>query len=247
MYKIAYRLKLACKSFYPNYTDIFFEGKTLTLETSKNLGGVGAILMFIGVFPYINTFGIVELIGAILILAGLHGFADHYNERGIFNNAIYGFIAVIVGGIAAIAIAIAIILPNITDLLQKLYPAWNGNLGTLSQFTSQTPITTNLSISDILPFVSAAIVVFIIVWVFAIIAAIFFRRSLKLVSNKTTVGLFSTAGLLLVIGAGLIIVIGLGIILMWIATLILAIAFFTMKPRVEEQSVMTTTSPPTSV
>jgi uncharacterized membrane protein len=120
-------------------------------------------------------------------------------------------------------------------------------LGTLSQFTSQTPVTTTITTSDILPFVSAAIVVFIIVWVFAIIAAIFFRRSLKLVSNKTTVGLFSTVGLLLIIGAGLIIVVGLGLLLMWIATLILAIAFFTMKPRVEEQSVMTTTSPPTSV
>jgi len=216
----------------------------LTIEASKNLGGVGAILMFIGVFPYINTFGIIELIGAILILVGLHGFAGHYNEPGIFNNAIYGFIVAIIGGIAAIAIGIAIILPNITSLLQKIYPAWNGNLGTLSQFTSQTPITTNITTSDILPFISAAIVVFIIVWVFAIIAAIFFRRSLKLVSNKTTVGLFSTAGLLLIIGAGLIIVVGLGLILMWIATLILAIAFFTMKPRIQEQPMITTASPP---
>ena len=216
----------------------------MTIETSKNLGGLGAILMFIGVFPFINTYGIVELIGAILILVGLHGFAGHYNERGIFNNAIYGFIAAIVGGIVAIGIAIAIILPNITNVLQKLYPTWNGNLGTLSQFMNQTPVTTNITTSDILPFVSAAIVVFIIVWVFAIIAAIFFRRSLKLVSNKTTVGLFSTAGLLLLIGAGLIIIFGLGLILMWIATLILAIAFFTMKPRVEEQPMMTTASPP---
>ena len=216
----------------------------MTIETSKNLGGLGAILMFIGVFPWLNTFGIVEFIGAILILVGLHGFAGHYNERGIFNNAIYGFIAAIVGGIAAIAIAIAIILPNITNLLQKIYPTWNGNLGTLSQFASQTPVTTNITISDILPFVAAAIVVFIIVWIFAIIAAIFFRRSLKLVSNKTTVGLFSTAGLLLLIGAGLIIVVGLGLLLMWIATLILAIAFFTMKPRIEEQPTMTAVSPP---
>ncbi len=216
----------------------------MTFESSKTLGGIGAILMFIGVFPYINTFGVVELIGAILILVGLHGFAGYYNERGIFNNAIYGFIAAIVGGIVAIAVGIAIILPSITSVLQKIYPSWDGNLGTLSQLTGQTPITANLTTSDILPFISAIIVVFIIVWIFAIIAAIFFRRSLKLVSNKTSVGLFSTAGLLLLIGAGLIIIVGLGVILMWIATLILAIAFFTMKPRVEEQSTVTTASPP---
>jgi len=216
----------------------------LTLNSSKNLGGLGAILMFVGVFPYINFFGILELIGAILILVGLHGFASHYSERGIFNNAIYGFLAAIVGGIVAIAIAIAIVLPNVTSFIEKIYPGWNGDWTTLSQFTSQTPVTTNLTPSDILPFVSAAIVVFIILWIFAIISAIFFRRSLKLVSNKTTVGLFSTAGLLLLIGAGLIIIFGLGLILMWIATLILAIAFFTMKPRVEEQPMVTTASPP---
>lgn len=216
----------------------------MTLNSSKNLGGLGAILMFVGVFPYINFFGILELIGAILILVGLHGFASHYSERGIFNNAIYGFLAAIVGGIVAIAIAIAIVLPNVTSFIEKIYPGWNGDWTTLSQFTSQTPVTTNLTPSDILPFVSAAIVVFIILWIFAIISAIFFRRSLKLVSNKTTVGLFSTAGLLLLIGAGLIIIFGLGLILMWIATLILAIAFFTMKPRVEEQPMVTTASPP---
>ncbi len=216
----------------------------MTLNSSKNLGGLGAILMFVGVFPYINFFGILELIGAILILVGLHGFASHYSERGIFNNAIYGFLAGIVGGIVAIAIAIAIVLPNVTSFIEKIYPGWNGDWTTLSQFTSQTPVTTNLNPSDILPFVSAAIVVFIILWIFAIISAIFFRRSLKLVSNKTTVGLFSTAGLLLLIGAGLIIIFGLGLILMWIATLILAIAFFTMKPSVEEQPMVTTASPP---
>jgi len=50
----------------------------MTLESSKTIGGIGALLMFIGIFPYINYFGIVELIGAILVLVALHGLGSYY-------------------------------------------------------------------------------------------------------------------------------------------------------------------------
>jgi|WetSurMetagenome_2_1015567.scaffolds.fasta_scaffold42477_3 uncharacterized membrane protein len=216
----------------------------MTLETNKTLGGIGALLMFLGVFPYINFYGIVELIGAILILVALNGFANHFNARDIFSNALYGVIAGIVGIVAAVAIGIAIILPNITSFIMKLYPSWDGNWSTLGQFTSVTPNTNNIQAGDILPFVSAAIVVFIILWVFSIIAAFFIRKSLKEVSSKTTVGLFSTAGLLLLIGALLIIVFGLGLILIWIAALLLAIAFFTVKPSTQQPVYATASSTP---
>ena len=79
----------------------------MTIESSKTLGGVGAILMFIGVFPFISTYGIVELIGVILVLIALHGFANYYKERGIFNNAIYGLIAGIVGVVVAAAVGLS--------------------------------------------------------------------------------------------------------------------------------------------
>jgi uncharacterized membrane protein len=216
----------------------------MTIESSKNLGGIGAILMFIGVFPYINTFGVVELIGALLILVALHGFGKIYNESGIFNNALYGIIAGIVGVVVAVVIAIAIVLPNITSFLEKIYPSWNGNWSTISSFSGMTPNTTNISFSDIVPFIVAAIVVFATLWIFAIITAFFVRRSLRQLSDKTNVGLFSTTGLLLLIGAVLIILVGIGAILMWIATLILAIAFFTMKPQQTQPAPMVSASPP---
>ena len=217
----------------------------MTLESSKNLGGVGAILMFISVFPYISTytFGIVGLIGAILVLIALHGFASYYKEQGIFNNAVYGIIAGIVGVVVAVAIGFLIILPNIKDFLLKIYPSWNGNWSSLSSLSSMTPVTTNINFSDVAPFIAAVIVVILILWIFAIISAFFVRRSLKQLSTKTNTGLFSTAGLLLLIGAVLIIIFGLGAILMWIATLILAIAFFTIKPREAQQPQMVTASP----
>jgi uncharacterized membrane protein len=63
-----------------------------------------------------------------------------------------------------------------------------------------------------------------------VITAIFLRKSLGLLSNKTGVGLFGTTGLLILVGAVLTII-AIGLILVWIAMLILAIAFFQMKPQ----------------
>ena len=202
----------------------------VTLDASKTLGGVGALLLFIGVFPYINTFGIVDIIGVILILVALHGFADYYKERRIFNNAIYGVIAAIVGIVIAAVIGIAIVLPSITSFLKKLYPSWNGSLSTITSLQGMTPITSKISLSDVEPFIVAAIVVLVILWIFAIITAFFVRRSLEQTSSKTSVKLFSTAGLLLLIGAVLAVVI-IGLLLTWIAALLLAIAFFQTRPQ----------------
>ena len=203
----------------------------MTVESSKTLGGIGALLIFIGILPYIDYFGIVPLIGLILVLIALHGFAGIYKESGIFDNALYGTIAIIIGVVLSVAIGIAIVLPNIKDFLLKLYPSWNGDWSTISSFSGMTPNTSNIAFGDVIPFITAAIVILVTLWVFAIIAMYLFRRSLKQLSTKTDVGLFSTTGMLLLIGAVLIIAFGLGFLLIWIATLVLAIAFFTMKPK----------------
>jgi len=202
----------------------------MNLESSKTLGGIGAILMFIGIFPYISYFGIVELIGAILVLTALYSLGKYYKDSGIFNNALYGVMAGIVGVVSAVAIGLAIVLPNIKDFLMTIFPSWNGDWSTISSLSGMTPNTSNIGIGDVIPFISAAIVIFVILWIFAMIATFFVRRSLVRLSAKTNVGLFSTAGLLLLIGAFFVIVVGLGLILMWVAALILAIAFFTLKP-----------------
>jgi uncharacterized membrane protein len=203
----------------------------VSFEHSKTLGGIGAILMCIGVLPYVNFFGIVEIIGAILVLVGLHGFASFYKESGIFDNALYGIIAGIVGVVLAAVSGIAVILPNIKDFLLKVFPSWNGDWSTISSFSGMTPNTSNIGFGDVIPFIIAAILVIAILWVFAIIAAFFVRRSLKQLSAKTNVGLFATTGLLLLIGAVLVIAFGFGLLLLWISALILAIAFFTMKTQ----------------
>ena len=208
----------------------------MTLESSKMFGGIGAILMFVGVLPTINYLGILEIIGLILVLVALRNLATSYREGGIFRHAIYGVGVAVVGVIVVGVLAAAVVFSNIKDLLTQLYPGWNGDWSTLQ---GMTPNTTNFDPTNIFPLIGGLLVVLVIAWVVAIIASFFIYRSLKQVSNKSTVGLFGTAGLILLIGAIIPII---GLILMWVSALILAIAFFTLKSQ--EQPIVTAISPP---
>jgi uncharacterized membrane protein len=200
----------------------------MAIETSKILGGIGAILMFIGVIPVINTYGVIELIGLILVMVALYNLAGYYTERGIFNNALYGLIAGIVGGVVAVGAVIITVMSSLTDFLYDVFPTWNGDWSALSGLT---PDPTNLTLDAIVPFLTGLFVALIVLWVFGIISFYFVRRSLVSLSAKSGIGLFSTAGLLMLIGAVLIIAIGIGLLLIWIGLLILAIAFFQLRPQ----------------
>jgi len=170
----------------------------MNLESSKTLGGIGAILMFIGVLPTINFMGIMEIVGLILVLFALRNLANSYREGGIFKNAIYGVAVAVVGAIIVGVLAVAVVLSNIKDLVTQLYPGWNGDWSTLQGMTVNT---TNFDPTNIFPLIGGLLVVLVIAWVFVIIASFFIYRSLKQVSNKSNLGLFGTAGLILLIGA----------------------------------------------
>ena len=206
----------------------------MSIETSRILGFVGAILMFIGVFPVINFYGVLDLIGLILVLVALYNLGSYYAERGIFNNALYGLIVGIVGGVVAAGTIVLTVLTSLTDFLYEIFPGWNGDWSALSGLT---PDPTGLTLDAIVPFITGILVALLVLWVFAIIAFYFVRRSLTSLSAKSNVGLFSTTGLLMLIGAVLIIAFGIGLLLIWISELILAIAFYTMKPIEREPAV----------
>ena len=228
----------------------------MNFETSKNLGGIGALLIFIGVIasflsvPYV---GILDIIGVILVLVALYGLSNYYSDRSILRNALYGFITAIVGGILAVGIGVIAVIANVSNIktfIQTIYPSWNGDWSSLSGLSGVTPDTSNLNPQDLIPLIASVIIAILIilaiVWIFAVIASFFIRRSLKQVALKSNIGLFSTAGLLLLIGAVLIIAFGLGAILMWIAALLLAIAFFQLKPTPPATAV-SPPPPPTTV
>jgi len=202
----------------------------MNLETSKNLGGVGALLIFISIlaFPVPYATGILALIGLIVLLIGMKGLADYYQTGGIFNNALYAVIAAIVGVVAAIGTAVVAFVSIFADLGIDL-----ANLANLDPTTVSSELIAqlmNFASSTFITLITALVVILVVLFVFAILAAFFFRRSLSLLSSKTGAGLFGTAGLLILIGAVLTII-AIGFLLIWIGILIAAIAFFQIKAQ----------------
>ena len=81
----------------------------------------------------------------------------------------------------------------------------------------------------ILTVIGALVVGLIILFVTVIISMYFARKSMDQLSTKSGVGLFGTAGLLMLIGAVLTIAVGIGLIIIWIGLILATVAFFQMK------------------
>lgn len=197
----------------------------MDITTSKYLGGIGTLLMFVGVIPGTGTFGLLAFVGLIMLLAALYGLAGIYKEQGIFNNALYGTFA----GIAGVFAIGVMVFFTLVDFLKVVVPGWNGDWTTL-QNVNPADIRANITLSTIQPFFGTALVALLLFFVFAVAIAFFYRRSLILLANKTGTSLFATTGLLILIGAVFTIII-LGVILIWVAMLLLAIAFFSMRTQ----------------
>jgi uncharacterized membrane protein len=219
----------------------------MNLETGKILGGISAILMLVGIIlsPIGQGFaGLgLSIIGFILLLISLYSLANYYNDRGIFNNAIFSLISIIVGGAVALSVLIFAVFSQLVPFLQTIYPGWNGADWTAIQ--GMTPDTSNIDITAIIPFLTGLLLFLFVIWVFAIIAAFFARRSLRELALRSGVGLFSTAGLLILIGAVLLILLVIpGAIIIWIALIILTVAFFSIKAPEPSQPPPVTMVPP---
>ena len=216
----------------------------MNLESAKSIGGVGAILVFIGGLAFfvqpLLTLGL-GVLGALLVLISLHTLAHDYMEKGIFSNGLYGFITFAVGGIVAFAgfIYLFFYTSYVKDLVSVLYPGFNGDWTNLPNLQ----VNSNANPAEIAPFLGPIIAVFVVTWVFLIVGSFFAWRAMKHVSAKSSVGLFSTAGVLMLIGAIIPII---GLVLVWIALLLVAIAFFQIKPQAD-QPISTMAPPSTTV
>ncbi len=204
----------------------------MTIETSKTIGGIGAILMFVGVLPLVAYMGIIALVGLIMVLVAAKGFADIYKEKGIFNNAMYAVIITIIGVIIAVGVAFVVLVNFFSQIGINIanFQDWSA----LSNINPQA-----LGMDMIGQFLGGMAIVVVAVWVFAIITAFFVRRALGLLSAKSGVGLFATTGLLILIGAVIPLI---GLLLIWISMLLLAAAFFSVR-SVEAQSTQPTPPP----
>jgi uncharacterized membrane protein len=192
----------------------------MTLESNKNLGGIGAILMALGALPFLGYYtGIVSLIGLVLVLIAIKGLSDYYKDASIFNNALYGVITAIVGGVIFITVIISAAIGLLNSLGISNWSDWSA--------LQKINWASIVNIDVIWPYVTAILLGLVLLFVFAIVTAIFLRRSLSTLADKTKVGMFGTTGLMLLIGAVLTIII-IGFVLLWVALILLAVAFFTI-------------------
>jgi uncharacterized membrane protein len=198
----------------------------LDIQTSKTLGGIGALLLVISPLTFVaGAFGgLLGLVGLILVLIAMKGLSDHYMEAGIFNNSLYGVIISIIGVVVFLAALFVTAISFFSDYL---------GVDLSTAFSDPTAFSSIdwvniLTFSDVMDFVTGIIISVVVLFIFAIIAAIFYRKSLTSLAERSGVGLFGTAGLLLLIGAVLTII-AIGFIIIWIALILLLVAFFQIK------------------
>ncbi len=198
----------------------------MTFESSKNFSAVGALLIVIGVIlGFVWSFsGIVSLIGIILLLIGLKGLANFYKEEGIFNNALYSIIIAIVGCVVGIGVIVITAVSALADILPGIdltnIEDW-GNVG-----TDVTTLFADIDFSSIFGLLGALLVGLIIFYIVLIISMFFLRKSMNQLSEKSGIGLFGTAGILMLIGAIIPVI---GLLIIFIGIILATWAFFQIK------------------
>ena len=182
------------------------------VESSKSLAGIGALLLVLGSF-----IPIIGIVGIILLLIGMKGLSEYYNEKSIYQNALWGTIFGIIGLAAVAFVLIGFIFT-----------------GALFAFTGLGFVA-----------IGGIIVSLLLLFVFYLLAAIYFRRAFSVLGEKSGEHMFETAGLLLLIGAILTIIV-IGLILVFVAWILVTIAFFAIKPQVKKDMTQMPPPPPTS-
>ncbi|MEM2237456.1 MAG: DUF996 domain-containing protein [Candidatus Caldarchaeum sp.] len=170
------------------------------ISQARLLGGIGSILLVLAIVPYAGS--ALSIVGLILLLISLKQLSDIFHEPEIFKNALIAVVVGIIGAVAGIVV---------------------GGVGVLSMFAG------GLDGSNIGNLIFSILLALAVVWVFAVVSSLFLRRSLTLTGNRLGIGLFRTAGLLIFIGAILMIIL-VGAIIELVAYIILAVAFFQIKP-----------------
>ncbi len=196
----------------------------MTFESSKNLSAVGSLLIVVGAAAgfAVDFSGILSLIGIILLLIGLKGLANFYKEEGIFNNSLYS-ILIAIGGCV---VGVGVMATSAVSALADLGIDWAnmedwGNVG-----TDVGTVFADFDLSAITSLLGALLVGLIIFYVVMIISMYFLRKSMNQLSTKSGIGLFGTAGILVLIGAVLPVI---GLLIIWIGFILATVAFFQMK------------------
>lgn len=197
------------------------------ISSVRMLGGIGSILVLLSpIFLSIPFAGAaLGIVGLVLVLVALRKLSDITRDESIFRNAL---ISVIIG-----ILSVAVFFAVIVGLVLSFLTVGTGARGVIITRTTGYPGATT-AIHDLGPgffgFIVSIIVALAILWVLLIVSSYFLYRSYKSVALHTGIGLFSTAGLLYVIGSALAIIL-VGLLIMFIAGIIQVVAFFTIPER----------------
>jgi uncharacterized membrane protein len=179
----------------------------MTVQSGKTIGGTGAALVALGavtsvftIIRYLNpnsetlnsalssigaVISLLSLIGFILFLAAMLNFSRAYSEHKIFHYLLYGIVLNIIAGAIASMIMLAFSLADIARMYAVISP---------------TEIPAYL-LGSVSPFVPVFGLVSLLYLVFAV-------KALNLLSTKSQVQLFNTAGKVFFAAAALQIVAG---------------------------------------
>ncbi len=189
----------------------------MTLESGKNLAGIGSIFLVIPV-PFLS------IVGIILVLIGMKNLSEAYSDESIWKNTLYAVIFAIIGIVASGLTLVSLFFGGI---FAGAALGLGGATGLAGFF--------------------AGIIIFLVVaFIFYILEAIYIRKAFDSLANRSGVGLFRTGGLLLLIGAILSIVL-VGLFLIFIAWILILVAFFQIPVNpMPQQSQMPPPPPPMS-
>ena len=176
---------------------------------------IGAVGLFTSAYLLFLLF-----VGAVLVLIALKGFADHYQDGGIFNDALYGFIAAVVGIVATVAVAIILLSPFIAELAGAELDV--GNPAAMQQIIRQ------IVMEHLQQILGASLGAYLVFVISMILSAILIKKSLDALSVRSGEKMFGTAGLVWLIG-GVLTIILIGLIVIWISWILMAVAFFSIK------------------
>ena len=177
-------------------------------QYSKTLAMEGSILTILGLIP---TWGwVLGIVGVILLLRSLKEFANYYQDKEIYQNALTGVKYYIV---ALITLAIA-------------------GTGFIVGF-ALNDFPTKIGVGNAIG-IAVGIAFLIVTFVFYVLAATHLRKTFNTLAQKTGEHSFETAATLLWVGA-ILTIIGVGVILIFIAWIFAVIGFFTMKSPQQQQ------------
>ena len=189
------------------------------LSNAKVFGGIGALLMLIGVF--VSTFGLLFIVGLVLVFIAIKYIADETKDKKIFDNFLYFFICHII----AVVVGVAITLYSLSSIdifnIQELA----SNITDFSSFWETFGT-----------FVTGCLISLVIAWILVIIGSLFLRKSFNSITEYTKVDMFKTTALVYLIGA-LTLIIVIGIFILLIALILEIVAFFQIPdtlPKTDE-------------